>query len=40
MLAVVWAIDVCRRYIHGCDFTIVTDTQPLTNLLTTETLTG
>ena len=34
MLAAVWAIKTLHNYLHGEDFTLVTDHQPLTYLMT------
>ncbi|CAI5495477.1 unnamed protein product [Closterium sp. Naga37s-1] len=38
--AAVWAVDHFRVYLHGSPFTLVTDHQPLTWLMTNHTLTG
>lgn len=40
MLAVVWGIKSLRCYLHGRPFTLVTDHQPLTWLMTNQSLTG
>ena len=40
MLACVWAVKIFHHYVHGVSFTVVTDHQPLTYLLTASTLTG
>lgn len=40
MLACVWAVKTLRHYLHGVPFRIVTDHQPLTWLMTSQTLTG
>lgn len=40
MLAAVWAIKTLRPYLHGADFTVVTDHKPLEFLMTSRTLTG
>ncbi len=38
MLAVVWAVKSMRPYLHGVPFTIVTDHQPLTYLLSCDSM--
>ncbi len=40
LLAAVWAIKSLRMYLHGIDFTIITDHQPLLWLMTSTELTG
>ncbi|CAI5468770.1 unnamed protein product [Closterium sp. Yama58-4] len=39
-LAAVWAVNHFRVYLQGTPFTLVTDHQPLTWLMTNQTLTG
>ncbi|PNH06418.1 Retrovirus-related Pol polyprotein from transposon [Tetrabaena socialis] len=40
LLAVVWAVQTLRPYLHGWPFTLVTDHSPLEWLMTQQDLTG
>ncbi|KAJ9531042.1 hypothetical protein QJQ45_000957 [Haematococcus lacustris] len=40
MLSAVWAVKTLRAYLHGAEFTLITDHQPLTWLMTNPNLTG
>ena len=40
MLACVWAVKLFHHHLHGVPFTVVTDHQPLTYLLTQQNLQG
>ena len=40
LLAAVWGIRSFRHYLHGIEFTLITDHQPLKWLLSTKELTG
>ncbi|KAJ9512490.1 hypothetical protein QJQ45_018788 [Haematococcus lacustris] len=40
MLSAVWAFKTLRAYLHGAEFTLITDHQPLTWLMTNRNLTG
>jgi hypothetical protein len=38
LLAIQWAVEKCRLYLAGADFTVVTDHQPLLGIINNKNL--